>query len=317
MSQGVSQTLQNILADGYYLGGTLDPTVNPTPSPRGAIYILMTNNPAGPIKMFRKLDAGCTTNWEELTVNITINGMPVGDALNLNFSLSGVTVVDNGGGNFDIQIPGTAIEKEELAIMDPAVTFNFKGVGVLVTQNGTDPAQVDVEIPGLSGGGSPFNEKFWKFGANRFSFVGNAAPSVFKGFDVADLSQGGTSTLLWTVPLINYQAGDDLTFHMDFIVDQEGGPPNRQVDTTLSFAIYQIGDDADSLVDIVTSDIYDVADQEGLIYRRTFFFTAAALGSLIDGDYYLRTNFTRTATSPQDNYNHFLHFIFGRIFWEQ
>lgn len=317
MSQGVGQILQNTRADGYLLGGVLNPTSSPTPAPRGSLYILVSNDPAGTIALFRKLDSGCTTNWEELTGNITINGNPVGDTLNLNFLGTGVTVVDNGGGNFDIQIPGTAIEKEELSVMNPAITFNFEGVGVLVTQDGVDPTQVNVEIPGLSGGGSPFNEKFYKFSPRETRADGSSSNAEFKGFSVANLSSGGISELLVTIPLINYQAGDDLTIDLDFIADNQGGGPNRQVDTELTIAVFQVGSDVDSLTDIITSDIYDVPNQEGLVYSRQFLYTAAQLGSLIDGDYFLKFTFIRSANSPQDNYNRNLHFLFARAFWEQ
>lgn len=61
-----AQTLQNQIAEGYYLGGTQNPSIIPQYGYRGAIWILIGRTPTDPIAMYRKLDNGCTVNWEKL-----------------------------------------------------------------------------------------------------------------------------------------------------------------------------------------------------------------------------------------------------------
>lgn len=313
-----SSNVDNALGEGYLLGGVIDPTATPISANRGSLWLRMAQTTGQPIAIYRKLDNGYTTNWQLLTLSISIGGVPVGDTLNLNFLGSGVDVANPVPGQFDVTVPGTVIEKEELFIMDPAVTFNFKGVGVLVTQDGTDPAQVNVEVPGLVGGGSPFNEKYARFGPRELDQQGNASNLIFKGVPVFSFSNGGTSTGIITLPVINYQVGDDIELDLYWIVDGSGGGGgNRNVFTQVSVSLFQLGDDIDLITTITRTDQYAVSNQDGLTYNRPQIFTAADLGNPVDGDYFLLVEIFRDATNSQDRFNRDLNFYLGRAFWEQ
>jgi hypothetical protein len=305
----------NRAGDNYVYGGALDPSQIAQFGPRGSFWIQVAKKNSGPIGLFIKQDRSITTNWTKLVTSIIINGTPVDNGvLDLNFIGDGVVVDDKGGGAFDIIIEGTEVQKEGVQVEDPTTTFNFKGVGVLVT-NPVD-GTVDIEIPGLVGGGSPFNEKFFRWTPRDFRADGNASGTSFKSFSVLDLSSGGVSDALITIPIINYQLGDDITVNLHFIVDNTAGG-QRGVFTQLSGAIFEVGDDVDTLVPVVKTDQYDVVSQEGLTYLRPFTFTAAELGDPADGDYFLQVIFERDATDPQDRYNRDLHLYAARAFWEQ
>ena len=69
---GGGQNIYNLRADGYLLGGTINPTVTPIRATRGAFYIYVAKTINDPIGLLQKLDNGCTTNWKVVSTDAGI-----------------------------------------------------------------------------------------------------------------------------------------------------------------------------------------------------------------------------------------------------
>lgn len=308
------QTRPNLMGDIYLFGGVPDPTVVATAAPVGGLYIRVGRQVGDPQGLYYKLDNGKTTNWKLIPTKFQINGVDVtNEPLNFVFTGAGVTVTDNGDGSYTVDIPGgggggspIAVQDDNIEVVNPLTILNF-GDQLTVTDEGAGKATIGLNL-------SSFQEKFYRVEPQVLRADGNASKTTFKDTSTASLSSGGTSSYLWTIPLINYVAGNDLLIYLDFIADGAGGP-NRNVDTELQIEVFSLGDDIDTLTPVIKADLHAVPSTDGVTYRRSFTFTAAELGSLADGDYYVKCTYSRFANSPQDNFNRNTYVFLGRAVW--